>query len=113
MTRYDRAAADPGVPRFHDASSEMTVQQSPVAALVGRERNSAQCIADPAGLAASEHGGVTRNGERQVGIEVTGLTRTSGSPLNVLIYTEAIICTHTVSLAVSGTQRPKRHGEIQ
>lgn len=51
----------------------MTVRQSPVATLVGRERNSAKRIADPAGLAASEHDGVTRNGERQVGIEVMGL----------------------------------------
>jgi hypothetical protein len=61
----------------------MTVRRSLFATLVGRERNSAERIADPAGLATSEYGGVTRNGERQVGIEVMGLARTSGSPLNV------------------------------
>jgi hypothetical protein len=51
----------------------MTVRRSLVATLVGRERNSAERIADPAGLATSEYDGVTRNGERQVGIEVMGL----------------------------------------
>lgn len=80
----------------------MTVRRSLFATLVGRERNSAERIADPAGLATSEYGGVTRNGERQVGIDVMGLARTSGHH-SMFDIDESDLCTHPGSLAISGT----------